>query len=213
MEKEFEIKHRYAHKRAMIRTEDGLSYNVFNRLTYLKKETLSYLFNKAFNLETENIGLGTIEEFSFWPKWNSKKINKINNANYIEPDIFIRLATVDIIIEAKRYDLGQQYEGQWKDQILAYMHHYNNDDKRLIYIPLGGMNYSKMTHPDALIKQTYWFNIAQACFNTLSNENLEINEYRILADIIEILRFYNHIPLKFLGSLEPLNLSNNQFNL
>lgn len=209
MNKRFNIKHRQVQKRSMIRTEDGLTYNVFNRLSYLSKQTFENIFNSAFNLQVQ---FEELIEMSFWPKWNVKEIPEIKNKNYIEPDLFFRFKSTDVIIEVKRYDLNQQSEKQWKDQIKTYRYHYGVK-KELIYIPLGGMNYSQLNHPDAIIKQSYWFKLAQSSKNMLAKDQLDFLQQRILKDVLETLKFYNHIPLEFLNSLKPIDLhySNNIF--
>lgn len=176
--------------------EDNLTFNVFTRLLYLKEDFFIEILKNAFGIKYK---LKSLNSVTFWPSWNA--LNTNNNKRVI-PDLFIRCEHYDIIIEAKRYDLGQQYDGQWENQINAYQNEYKKDNKKLIYIPLGGMSYSKFNNAHADMHQSYWFQLANACELSLGELSDNDNSTsKILVDVLRILAFYGHTSLKTLGSL------------
>lgn len=215
MNKDFKITNRNALKRSMITSEDGLTYNVFNRLSYLNINTIEKILVNSFNLKPYNINFNELEILSFWPKWNTKELEEISNKIYIEPDLFLRFNDIDIIIEAKRYDLHQQSPSQWNDQITVYKNEYKANYKTLIFIALGGMSFTIGKRPDAIIIQSYWFQLAQACEKVLYQNSIQGIEKRVIVDILDILKFYGHVPLEFLGSLKSINFNkmNKSFKL
>ena len=47
----------------------------------------------------------------FWPNWDPEGTDNINR---VTPDLFMRFANFDLIVEAKRWDSFQQSSDQWK---------------------------------------------------------------------------------------------------
>ncbi len=182
--------------------EDNLTFNVFTRLLYLNEASFVEIVKNAFGIKYD---LHNLKEITFWPSWNA--LNTQNNKRVI-PDLFLRCDDYDIIIEAKRYDLGQQYDGQWENQINAYLNEYGSDNKRLLYIPLGGMSYSKFNNTVADMYQSYWFQLANACERSLGELSDNDNSTsKILVDILRILAFYGHTSLKTLNSLPQIKIT------
>jgi hypothetical protein len=96
--------------------EDSLTATVFERLFCLSQLRLEAILNsllKNSGLNKRATDLGTIEAYEFWPKWPAMEGGKR------EPDVYVRFARADLIVEAKRWDVRQQYFDQWAWEIKA----------------------------------------------------------------------------------------------
>lgn len=120
-------------------SEDSLTSSVFGHLFYLPPVLLWPLLLSA----TPSLsGLGAdqcpaIESFEFWPRWIA---DGTRNVSYVEPDIFLRTSSFDLLIEAKRFDYDQQDREQWQDQLRAYHNVYGQDRKRVALLAVGGIS-------------------------------------------------------------------------
>lgn len=143
--------------------EDAFTSTIFERLNYLPVELFAEILKQSVYGGFPNLDFNKINEYSFWPHWNSEGTD---NANYVEPDVFIRFQNFDLIIEAKRYDDNQQKKSQWKNEIKAYFNEYSEENKKLIFIALGGINDEKkeVVEIDEKIVEVYkcrWKNILE----------------------------------------------------
>ena len=118
--------------------EDSLSASVFSHLLHLPAEVFWALLRKACysNDLPESAGEPLVVEM--WPKWNA---TETGNSKYVEPDVFIRFADFDLIIEAKRWDDGQQDPAQWKRELVAYANEYGEVPMPVRMIALGGIHH------------------------------------------------------------------------
>jgi hypothetical protein len=133
----YAIKHNKVNRAIFKANEDALTSSIFERLMYLPKELLHHIFATALFDKIEGLELHQIEHIEFWPNWSAEKTT---NSTRVEPDIFVRTTTQDIIIEAKRYDKNQQSIWQWENEIQSYYNVYAEDKKPLIFIALGGLH-------------------------------------------------------------------------
>lgn len=117
--------------------EDALTSSIFERLMYLPKELLQHILQSAFCERIPELDLSKTTSIEYWPKWDSQGTK---NKYYVVPDVFIRTAEQDLIIEAKRYDANQQIRGQWENEIKAYLNEYGEENRKLIFVALGGLN-------------------------------------------------------------------------
>lgn len=117
--------------------EDALTSSIFERFMYLPQELVQHIFKEALFDEGVILDLIQMDSIAYWPNWNSESTS---NKQRVEPDVFIRTVTQDIIIEAKRYDKKQQSKWQWRNEIQAYYNEYGEDEKHLIFIALGGLH-------------------------------------------------------------------------
>ena len=82
-------------------SEDSLTSTIFGSLLHLPTDLFWQVLKRAcYGSDLEGVD-ENIESIEFWPHWNAKDST---NANYVEPDVFIRTQNTDVIIEAKRYD-------------------------------------------------------------------------------------------------------------
>lgn len=133
----YAIKHNKVKRAIFKANEDALTSSVFERLMYLPQELVHYIFSTALFDTIEDLELHQIEKVEFWPNWDPEDTT---NKTHVQPDVFIRTAKQDIIIEAKRYDTNQQSRRQWEKEIQSYYNVYAEDKKPLVFIALGGLH-------------------------------------------------------------------------
>lgn len=170
--------------------EDALTSSIFERFMYLPKELFQHILKEALLDVVPNLDLHTIQSIEYWPNWNPENTT---NSNRVEPDVFIRTATQDIIIEAKRYDAKQQSKTQWKNEIQAYNNEYSEDKKTLVFIALGGLHNQQtetihVNHKPYQIYKCKWQAILQAINNlkyTLELTKDVLNGNQAILNILE----------------------------
>ena len=64
---------------------------------------------------------GELLHYEFWPNYN--KTEHTSNESYVEPDLLLEFEYFNLLIEIKRKDVQsyRQYEGQWKNEIQAFV--------------------------------------------------------------------------------------------
>ena len=173
----YAVKHNKANRATYRDNEDALTSSIFERLMYLPKELMHHVIKEALLDSIPNLDLTKFKNITYWPNWSPKHTtNKIR----VEPDVFIRTAEQDIIIEAKRHDDKQQDSNQWKREIQAYNNEYIEENKTLIFIALGGL-YKKETESitvnkvDHLIYKCTWKSILNSIQHILHDMELATN--------------------------------------
>lgn len=117
--------------------EDSLTAAVFSHLLHLPAELFwQILRNACYGGERLPAYLGE-PEVSPWPQW---KAEGTSNARYVEPDLFIRFPSLDLIVEAKRWDDRMQTRTQWAAELTAYANEYGGEKRSVCLIALGGLH-------------------------------------------------------------------------
>lgn len=117
--------------------EDTKTSTIFGALLLLPDNELRQVLSSACHGEQSPISSAEqLEEFHFWPKWY--KTEGTSNDSFVEPDVFLRFKSCDVIIEAKLGEQVGQYVGQWRNEAQAYHNLYGKEEKPLILIALGG---------------------------------------------------------------------------
>ena len=127
--------------------EDSLTASVIGTMQYLPAETFWRILKDALLFDKLPYSAGDILDIQFWPNWDAKGID---SRVRVEPDVFIRFHEVDLILEAKRYDANQQSEDQLSVQLRSYEKMYNEENKKLYYVQLGGLH-AMTDEPDFII--------------------------------------------------------------
>ena len=66
----------------------------------------------------------------FWPRWFAEGTS--NDHHHVEPDVFMRFGSFDLIIEAKRNDDKTfQYIDQLNNELIAYGNEYGKENKEI----------------------------------------------------------------------------------
>lgn len=117
-------------------TEDTTTSSIIGLLQYLPDELVWKLLKSSCGFSSgmpQNIG--QILSVNFWGSWTPD--GDINTTR-VEPDVWLEFEKAFIIIEAKKYDGGGQYEEQWRKEVKSYNLHFGKLQKRLFFIALGG---------------------------------------------------------------------------
>lgn len=119
-------------------SEDSLTSCVFGHLFYLPAALWwALLQDAAYHLQLpDSSEAPVITSYEFWPHWQAALTR---NAYYVEPDVFVRTASFDLIIEAKRYDYDQQDSAQWQDQLQAYLNEFGDEKRPVLLLAIGGI--------------------------------------------------------------------------
>lgn len=115
--------------------EDPKTSSVFEIMLMLPDDLFWWVLRTAC-LDNDNLPqvAGSIVDYQFWPHWDP---TGTTNNTFVEPDVFIRFQSFDLIIEAKYGERSGQYSQQWENEIIAYRNEYGND-KPLYFIAVGG---------------------------------------------------------------------------
>lgn len=120
--------------------EDPKTSLVFENLMLLPDDVFWEILKTAASnvgVLPENAGF-MVDDFSFWPKWESNSKYDTGNVNYVEPDVFFRFENVDVIVEAKYSDYSGQYREEWEREFKAYLNNYGDDNKKVVLLSVGG---------------------------------------------------------------------------
>ena len=180
--------------------EDAITSTIIGLLKYLPTELFWEILSRSCTDSTNlpNVS-GELKAIDFWPKWCAKETC---NSKYVEPDVFIRFACFDVIIEIKPYDDLGQHQIQWENQITSYHNEKGECDKQLYYISLGG-NYLKSNQSiiyndnEFIINKCNWIGVLLEVSNLLKElrglKTIILNKdstIRILEDIIRGFNYY-----------------------
>ncbi|MBB1139294.1 MULTISPECIES: hypothetical protein [Myroides] len=201
-------------------SEDSLTSSVVGTLLYLPDTIIWTILNQAVGYNLISID-EPIEDFIFWPSWNSKYTA---NRNFVEPDVFIETPHYNIIIEAKKADGKGQDINQWKRELIAHQNEYCNvgNKKDVIFIALGGVSEDKKVPieissftedllPEGYdrkftITQLQWKTLLKTCLDQKYTLEYITDEYnqatlRILNDIIEYFEIHKVYRLKYFSDI------------
>jgi hypothetical protein len=127
--------------------EDSLTAAVFTHLLHLPSEVFWRILRDACYTDTLPVNAGEPRsDVDYWPKWNPAGTG---NAVYVEPDVFIRFDSFDLIVEAKRWDDKMQDRDQWRRELIAYANEYGEEKKDVRLLAVGGIhdeNDAELTH-------------------------------------------------------------------
>jgi hypothetical protein len=185
--------------------EDSLTSCIFDFLFLLPSSLFWKILRKAIIVTPENNKetipkekIGQLEHYEFWPHWDPLGTE---NVNYVEPDVFIRFSEYDVIIEAKRYEIGQQDPLQWKKEITGYRNEYGKDKKRSYLIALGGLrNNNKKQIKGIPIFQCRWSSILDIICKILENERNGVIRL-ILKLVLRYFEIHGYVQIKWLEEL------------
>lgn len=188
------------------RSEDALTSSTIGLLQYLPDETFwQILYEASEHTLPEFSDAGAIENISFWEEMSAKGTT---NQRSVEPDVWLELERIHLIIEAKRSEEKGQYEGQWLKEIQALLNTLADDDKRPIWLLALGGNYQTSMHSLPLGDNKY--PIIKIRWQTLLEEvkkyTYEFSPYssvekRICNDIIKAFELFEYFSLKWLDSI------------
>lgn len=209
----------YKNKHSLNRCEDTLTAAVFDLLKYLPYDLFWKIIKSSLYHQKLPSECGEIEEIVFWDHWDP---TDTPNSRHVEPDVFIRTRDFDLIIEAKRYDEKQQGRGQIQNEIQAYLNEYEEGNKKLYFIQLGGLHNlndevdEEVAGVRVPILKTDWTKLLYSISSerkVISQINYpQMNAYkRIFDDIILVLEIHGFYNINWLNTLNSKrrNIGNN----
>ncbi len=116
--------------------EDSLTASVFTHLLHLPTEVFWRVLRNACYTDRLPEYPGELLSEEFWPNWDPEGTDNINR---VTPDLFMRFANFDLIVEAKRWDSFQQSSDQWKKEVTAYANQYGSEEVPVKMLALGGI--------------------------------------------------------------------------
>jgi hypothetical protein len=195
--------------------EDFLTAAVFSRLMYLTPETLAGLLPELGG------DLGEVQEAAFWPNWAVSP--RSVDASVAQPDIFLRLYNLDLIVEAKVGDSADgQSPYQWARYWAAgYQGDYLMRGRRAMLLGVGGLGDVARDAASVLESEanaylgSHFPNVPpiraagvswRGLYNRLVNLEADAGAAKsasraLVQDLKEILSYYGHRPLFWLADL------------
>ena len=118
-------------------SEDFITSTVFGLLLTLPDDILILILKNLsiFHPLTKIESCQKLLAYSFWPSWDA---SGTSNQNRVEPDVYLHLDAMDIIIEVKKGDLGGQWLGQWKNELKAFFNIQGHSSRPVALFTLGG---------------------------------------------------------------------------
>lgn len=194
--------------------EDALTSSIIGLLQYLPDETFWEILYKASKYEASEDTLpefseaGAIENISFWESMRFRELDRQS----VEPDVWIKLEKMHLIIEAKRYDGGGQYKEQWDLEIKALLKHLEEeedqpiDEQKICLLALGGNTQTSKLQLDVQgreysIVRMHWQTLLEEVKKyTYESSSCSSAEKRICKDIIKAFELFGYFSLKWLDS-------------
>ena len=190
--------------------EDALTSSIIGLLQYLPDEVFWQILYEASGQRLPEFSkAGAIENISFWKSMRFPELDRQS----VEPDVWIKLEKMHLIIEAKRYDGGGQYNAQWDLEIKALLKHLKEeedqpiDEQKICLLALGG---NKQTSEESRTIEGREYSIYRMHWQTLLEEVKKCTdessscsnaEKRICKDIIRAFEHFGFFALKWLDSL------------
>ena len=153
---------------------------------------------------------GAIKNISFWKRMSAEGTN---NKSSVEPDVWIKLEKMHLIIEAKRYDGEGQYNAQWDLEIKALLKHLEEeedqpiDEQKICLLALGGNNQTTeeprtIEGKEYPIVRMHWQTLLEEVKKyTYESSSCSDAEKRICKDVIKAFEHFGFFALKWLDSL------------
>ena len=154
---------------------------------------------------------GELLHYEFWPNY---KTEHTSNESYVEPDLLLEFEYFNLLVEIKRKDVQsyRQYEGQWKNEIQAFVNgQTHGENKPLLLIALGGNTSPEAFHtPLGRIYKSSWNSLLNQICIRQEQEKPYTPAYRILHDLESAFGLYHEFRIrKWLGQISPYGITNN----
>ena len=189
--------------------EDALTSSIIGLLQYLPDDVFwQILYEASEHKLPEFSEAGAIENISFWESMRFRELDRQS----VEPDVWIKLEKMHLIIEAKRYDGGGQYKEQWDLEIKALLKHLEEeedqpiDEQKICLLALGGNTQTSKLQLDVQgreysIVRMHWQTLLEEVKKyTYESSSCSSAEKRICKDIIKAFELFGYFSLKWLDS-------------
>lgn len=193
------------HKSHIGLIEDEKTSMIIGTLLHLPTTLMLKIISDALTNECSALRNKTEEHLQkvpeFWPHWFTK-------TNRVEPDVFMRFESFDLIIEAKRNDdKTSQESSQLNRELNAYEYVYGKD-KQVYLIALGGNvdDIKSVEERRDKILTCSWNNLLSSIESSIERKKIESSIerkkgeiqkydeiYRILSDCRDAFALFGHV--------------------
>ena len=196
-------------------SEDSLTSSVIGLLHYLPDAVFWQLLRGSCGMRSnlpENVG--EILSVNFWKKMLP---DGKYNVRDVEPDVWIECQDYDIIVEAKKYDSWGQCQDQWTKEIVSFNKTFNENDKQLIFIALGG-NASlrdctiEVDGKPYMVFTSSWYNLLhevdkyQQCLQAEASSKETKGYMRLLNDTLAMFTKHGYLSINWLESMAYISI-------
>lgn len=176
--------------------EDSLTACVFSHLLHLPVQMFwGILRGACYSSELPEF-VGEPETVQLLPSWDP---TGTQNEGRVIPDLFIRFPELDLIIEAKRWDIPMQSSVQWENELIAYHNEYGKDNRPVGLLALGGLHSHRSEKINgSTVHMCSWNALLNACQNTIAVLELSLPtsshvsaQVRILKDLVALFGWHD----------------------
>lgn len=192
--------------------EDSLTSTVFDFLKYLPTTIFWDLLKKSLYHQKLPKYSGEINSIEYWPSWSAENTE---NSKRVVPDVFISFDEFDVLIEAKRYNVGGQLKNQFENEFKSYQNEYGDKNKMLYFIKLGGLNNrndEKSPYSKVVICKTDWTKLLNEVVLLRAelergNSILNQNYIRLINDCIKGFALHHFYKIEWLKDLSKISIN------
>jgi phage terminase large subunit-like protein len=194
--------------------EDLLTSTFFERFAYLSASVQTTLIQHWFqtvrsatNTSCLLSNLGDFEGIDYWPQYPL-----VNDASrsFVEPDLLLRFSQVNILIEVKPPAGGDQYEQQWRNEIIGFTESSEEPDKAFYFLAIGRnhkIDFEACSARFLTLFQPWLHGMAAVEWQFVADKLVHLRQHdvelynqqdlRILDDMIQALKLYGLITSEF----------------
>ncbi|WP_300480113.1 hypothetical protein [Shewanella sp.] len=194
--------------------EDLLTSTFFERFAYLSASVQAVLIQHWFQkvktvTNTSHLlsNLGGFEGIDYWPHY--PLANDVNRT-FVEPDLLLRFSQANILVEVKPPNGGDQYEQQWRNEIIGFTESSEEPDKAFYFLAIGRnhrIDFEACSAHFLTLFQPWLHGIAAIEWQFVADKLVHLRQHdvelynsqdlRILDDMIQALKFYGLITSEF----------------
>ncbi|GLO63295.1 hypothetical protein MACH09_38030 [Vibrio sp. MACH09] len=116
--------------------EDLLTAAVFCRFGYISQQLQAELLRSW--LTSASSPFDDFEDVEFWPSFT---FEHDDGTNRVEPDLVLRFASSNVIVEVKPPAGGNQHYTQWHKEIASFLNDDQSTNKPLYFLAIGRIEY------------------------------------------------------------------------
>ena len=176
--------------------EDLMTAAVFSRFSYLSSDVQNHLLQQWLECDQD---FSDFKEIEFWPSYRLTREEETDKD--VEPDLVLRFATSDLIIEVKPPAGGDQKIGQWQEEVESFLESNEQGEKPLFFLAIGRIESgnaikwinnlkNKIGRQLHGINALKWQPLTDSILALQKSDTPNQQDQRILHDITEALNLY-----------------------
>lgn len=170
--------------------EDLLTAAFFERFSYLSPIMQHRLLKPWFGGEGD---FTTFSDIIYWPKYELAEEGR----EFVEPDLLLRFADFDVLVEVKPPNGGEQTLDQWQREVMGYFNA-QDDCKSLYFAAIGRVPALSVEWRQKMLNgcnverlaMQSWKQVASQVYALIQSSEPSAAERRVLIDMLEALNLY-----------------------